>query len=112
MDIVDHFVTNVGLVLVGLVQCLVVGYVFGARRLREYVNKDSDFHVGRWWEMLIKWITPFILTILMVRILIERIITPYEGYPKWTLFVGGWGVIILVTVLALILMAIKGKTKT
>jgi NSS family neurotransmitter:Na+ symporter len=109
LDIVDHFLTNFGLVAIGLIQCIVVGYFFGAERLREYINIDSDFKVGRWWNIFIKIITPGILIILLIQKLIERFRVSYEGYPQWALFLGGWLILILITIISIILSIIKRK---
>ena len=109
LDVVDHFITTFGLVAVGLAECLVIGYVLGAERIRKYVNEHSDFSIGKWWNVLIKFITPLILAILILKSLWNEIKIPYEKYPGWVLFTGGWGIVVLVMLGAYILMKIKTK---
>ena len=46
LDIIDRAVSFYGLLITGLLACLVVGWVFGARKLREHINATSDFKVG------------------------------------------------------------------
>ena len=109
LDIVDHFLNNFVLVLVGLAECLVIGYVFGARRMRSFVNEVSDFTIGVWWDICIKFITPAILGISLVWVLIQRITGGYEGYPGWAVLLGGGGIVVLAVTLALLFSASRGK---
>ena len=104
LDIADHFLTNFGLATVGLLECIVVGYLYGTRRFRSLVNPHSDFRVGIWWDVCILVITPLILVISLGRIAWERFRVPYEGYPQWALALGGWGLVLACVILAIILM--------
>ncbi len=95
LDIVDHHVNNFGLTIFGMVECIAIGWLFGAKKIRKFINENSDFKIGRWWDVCIKYITPIVLVFITSNILIERIQKPYEGYPQWALFVGGWGAVVL-----------------
>jgi len=46
LDIIDHFITNFSLVAVGILECIIIGWIFGAKRLREFFNTVSDFKIG------------------------------------------------------------------
>ena len=83
LDIVDHFVTHYGVILGGMGQALIAGWVVGAESFRRYVNSISDWTVGRWWNISIRWIVPSTLTILFVAQLATDLKTPYENYPAW-----------------------------
>ena len=48
LDIVDHFITNYGLILIGLLELLAVGWLYGAEKLRSYINEVSDVRIGKW----------------------------------------------------------------
>jgi NSS family neurotransmitter:Na+ symporter len=95
LDIVDHHINNFGLTVFGLVECIAIGWLFGAKQTREFINNQSDFRIGRWWDVCIKYITPIVLAVIMGSMLFERIQKAYEGYPQWTLFAGGWGAVAL-----------------
>jgi len=101
LDIVDHFINNFGLVLIGLFECLVIGYVFGAKRMREYINSVSEIKLGAWWDWLIRVIVPIILIITVVMSTVKLLRVPYGDYPQWALLIGGWGVALLILALAL-----------
>lgn len=90
LDITDHFITNYGLVSVGLLEVIAVGWIYKAENLRKYINDVSDIKIGKWWNVLIKYVIPVILTLLLVTGIYRDIKTPYEGYPQWALFTFGW----------------------
>lgn len=92
LDIVDHYILEYGLVVVGLLECLVVGWVLGADTLRHHVNSTSVIQIGRVWDFCVKYLTPAILGFILVGTLIEEIRAPYGGYPRAaTLLIGvGW----------------------
>ncbi|MBI9017299.1 MAG: sodium-dependent transporter [Phycisphaerae bacterium] len=68
LDTVDSFVSEGtwGIMLVGLIECLVVGWVFDLKKLRAHANKNSDWKIGVWWEWSIKLIVPAILLALTI----------------------------------------------
>jgi neurotransmitter:Na+ symporter, NSS family len=107
LDIVDHFVTNFGLVLVGIFQCLAVGWAYGAKNLREYINSTSKWKLGAWWDISIKYVTPIILIVLVVLQFLKELEAPYESYPSWALAIG-WGAVIIPLLIA-IWLAFKKK---
>lgn len=109
LDIIDHFLNNFALIIAGLAECLVIGYVFGARRLRGFVNELSDFSIGRWWDICIKYVTPAILGVSLISVFIQRISRGYGGYPSWAVFIGGGGVVALALIVAWLLSNLKGK---
>ncbi|HBG60487.1 MAG: transporter [Omnitrophica WOR_2 bacterium GWF2_38_59] len=90
LDITDHFITNYGLVGIGLLEVIAVGWIYKAENLRKYINEVSDIKIGKWWNILIKFIIPVILSLLLVTGIYRDIKTPYEGYPQWALFTFGW----------------------
>jgi NSS family neurotransmitter:Na+ symporter len=92
LDIVDHFLSGYGLFIACLLQCLLIGWIFGAARLREYVNGLSVWKVGRWWDWSIRYLIPGILLILLVSGLVKDFAAPYYGhYSLSALVLLGWG---------------------
>jgi NSS family neurotransmitter:Na+ symporter len=81
LDIVDHFLTQYGLVLVAILECVVVGWFFKAYNLRKHINHYSQWSIKKWWwDAAIKIITPSILLFLFATSLATEIKQPYEGY--------------------------------
>ncbi|MCD6237586.1 MAG: sodium-dependent transporter [Thermoplasmata archaeon] len=109
LDIVDHFIANFGLVIVGLIECIAFGYLFRLYRLREHANNVSDIKIGRWWDLLIKFVIPAILIILLSVSLLENITVPYMDYPHWTIIVGGAVPSLAIFILSFVLMRMRRK---
>jgi len=89
VDIADHFVSNFALVFVGLMECIVFGYILGTEHIRHWVNEVSDVWLGQWWDTLIKFVAPVILVFIAVASFIELLIEGYEGLPTGALIIGG-----------------------
>ena len=89
IDILDHFITQYGLVTVGVVESLLVGWVLGAEEIREFINKNTRIKLGRWWNGMIKYFIPIVLSIMLIQSFTGDFRNPYEGYPWfWLLLVG------------------------
>jgi NSS family neurotransmitter:Na+ symporter len=110
LDIVDYATNQYGIVIAGILELIVIGWLFNLESVRIYVNKLSDFPVGRWWIYAIKS-TSFILAIILVLKIKGEIVSPYEGYSWTALGVYGLGVMIIITVGAFILSNKRGSKK-
>jgi NSS family neurotransmitter:Na+ symporter len=108
LEIVDQFISNFGLVLVGLAECLIIGWVFHLPRLREHANKTSDIKIGRWWDILIKYVIPIVLTTLLLIALYDLLTSP-QKYPLSALLVGGVAPCVIVFLLAFFFVRMQGK---
>ncbi len=102
-DIVDKWICDFGLVTAGLVQCIAVGYFYRVKEFRQYLNSISEVHLGKWWEIALRYITPAVLITILITNLYNEIQSAYAGYPRWATWIGGWGVLIVLFVLAFIL---------
>ncbi len=109
LDIVDHHINNFGLTIFGLLECIAIGWIFGAENVRGFVNGTSDFSIGRWWNFCIKYLTPAVLIFIIATTLVQRIRNPYEDYPQWTLLLGGWGAVALAFTVAIVFSKIFRK---
>ncbi len=104
LDIADHFITNYNGILVAIFQSILVGWVYGAEKLRRYINEVSDWKIGKWWNISIKYFIPIVLTALLATQLSKDLGTPYEGYPAWALNIG-WSLVVVPLILFLVLLA-------
>ncbi|ACL76826.1 sodium-dependent transporter [Ruminiclostridium cellulolyticum] len=103
LDIIDNFINSYGIVTVGLLEAITIGWLFGASKIREHTNAISYFSIGKWWNVMVKFITPLILTFMIISNIVNEIIKPYGGYSQKALIAFGWSVVILGIVLSLIL---------
>ncbi len=102
LDILDHFLNQYGLVLAGLLECIIVGWILKARVLRRHINAVSKWRINKLWDFSVKLLTPVILSVIIGLSLWKEFVEPYEGYDmKYILLVGvGW--IMFTLVLAVI----------
>ena len=108
LDILDYFVNNFGIVLGGILEVVLIGWFFDLESLRIHANQYSDFAVGKWWNFMIKFVTPLVLGVMFLQNLVENLFTRYEGYPLSALLLIGWGSFILCFVFAFIFYYRKG----
>jgi len=104
LDTADAFVNAFGIMAVALVAVIVVAWVFyRLPALKEHLNRRSSFPVGRIWMLLVGVLAPVVLGYLLVTELITKISEPYGGYPTWFLGVFGWGMVIALVVIGILL---------
>jgi NSS family neurotransmitter:Na+ symporter len=109
LELVDHFVANFGLVMIGLVECLILGWMYSLNKLREHANETSEIMIGRWWNYLIKFVIPTVLFMLLAMAIIQNIKDPYMGYPVWLIIIIGVAPLLIIFILSFVLMRIKAK---
>jgi len=85
LDIVDHFVVNYGLVIVGFLEALIVGWLWKGNDFMKFINENSEWKIGKWWSISIKYIIPLFLGVLLIWNVVNEFKVPYEGYPAWAL---------------------------
>ena len=107
LDIIDNFINNYGIVVVGLLEAFVIGWIVKPDTIRNHTNSISYFNIGRWWNVLIKFVTPSILLIMLISSIVTEVKTPYGGYTKGALLVYGWLVIALTIAASIILSKMK-----
>ena len=114
LDFVDSNITNgpFGILLVGLFQCLVIGWIYDIKKLRRHANRHSDWKLGVWWEWLIRVVIPLILGSLIVwsfydyygKFKVGEYLRDVDG--QW-IFKDIWGVVMMMVILlAAILLAL------
>ena len=102
LDVVDHFVTSVSLIVIGILECIAIGWIYGADKMRSYINKVSDFKIGNWWNLTIKYITPIALVVILAIQLKAEFAENYSGYPDWAILVG-WLFVLVPLVIAFLI---------
>ncbi len=110
LDIMDYFMNNFGLFMVGFLECIAIAYFYKSENLRLFLNDVSERKIGKWWNISIILIVPLASIILLLVSLIERIKSPYEGYPR-TAEAFGWGSLILFLILSFIFSRLTKEEK-
>lgn len=97
LDIVDSHVGNYIIATLGLVETVLVCRYYGIEKIRMEANEYSDFEIGRWFDILLKYVTPTLLGITVITNLIKGIREMTVGN-----LVFGWGTIIVMAIFATI----------
>ncbi len=111
LDMIDRAVAFYGLLITGALSCIVIGWFWKPKLLRDHVNETSDFKIGVWWEWIIKLVLPVgIIFVLIYGGFMVDIPEAYEGYQIGPL--NGSHVVWIVLVVTLILSFVLGRLKT
>ena len=103
LDIVDHYTNQINMILIGVLECVAVAWLFDSKKILTEVNKNTKkFKAPKWWFVTsLKFVTPILLGILFLYNMYALIMTggvygADDGYSLWANIVFGWGFSILV----------------
>ena len=95
LDIVDHFISNVALLGVGLLEAILIAYVFGSGKMAVHIREHGGLPLAWFWKWCIGFIAPLFLLVLLGAETWKNLTTPYGGY-SWAAVVAigvGWLVV-------------------
>ena len=119
LDIVDHFLNQYGLVTVGILEALILGWLYKTRRLKDHIAENLGLSGNRHrifkyivlqlWNYCIKFITPVALGIALIYSLVGEFQKPYENYPVSGIIILGIGWLLVTHVVAFGLSGLPWK---
>ncbi|MGB2929943.1 MAG: sodium-dependent transporter [Desulfobacterales bacterium] len=112
LDIADHFFTHYGLLIVATAECLLVGWLFNIKMIRQHINRISSIKVGAGWEFFIKVFTPAVLLGLLTIDFYNELSKPYGSYSWTAVVLIGIVWLLINLVIAFILAARPWKTQS
>ena len=118
LDIVDNWTNQYNMIIIGVLECIAVGWFFNPNKVLEEANKNSkNFKMPSWWfNTSIKFIAPIILTGFFIWNIYGLfsgggVYGKASGYPLWSNVVAGWLVMALVFASGFIIKALTKNTK-
>ncbi len=102
LDIVDHYLCNYGLVIIGLMEAIFIGYLINTDSFREYISSHSEIKAGRWWSFFVKIAVPIVLLVVLGYNTYYEFRNPYGGYSTAALAIG-FGFLVVLLIVAIIL---------
>ncbi len=95
LDIVDNWTNQINLIIIGIFECLAVGWFFDLKKVHHEVNRNAKkFKAPYWWfASSIKVIAPVLLIALFVWNMIDLFGNKggsYGDYPIWAQVTAGW----------------------
>ena len=103
LDIVDHFINNLCILALALVEIILMSYIVGLEDIRKHVNVSSDFSVGNAWKLCLKLVTVAVLGYTFIMNVVTDFGTPYGGYAVKDLVALGWSLLPVAFVMSLAL---------
>ncbi|BAJ03330.1 sodium-dependent transporter [Shewanella violacea] len=103
LDLVDYFINNVALLFSCFIELIILAWLFKIADIRDYANRLSDFTVGRWFDLCLRFLSPAMLAIILVKNLINTVTQGYGDYPMKDQLILGWGLILAMLVISLII---------
>jgi NSS family neurotransmitter:Na+ symporter len=101
LENIDGFINGPwGISLLGLLECVVLGWMYRITRLRQHANERSDWRLGVWWDWNIRIVVPVTLSALFAWSLYDTMTNP-AGY-----LVGEHGELLVPTLVGLVLAAL------
>jgi NSS family neurotransmitter:Na+ symporter len=106
LDIADHFLTHYGLVVVGILECVIVAWLFRLDILKKHINRISTIQLGPIWTGLIKFFVPLVLGLILIGDLFQEFRKPYGDYTWGSVIVIGvdW---VLLTLIAAVWLSMR-----
>ena len=111
----DGFVNGTwGVAFMGLLECVILGWLWRVDILRRHANSRSDWKLGKWWDYSIRMVIPLVLGTLFFWQLFDDIsgggfLKTSEG--NWILTnCVGLGIIALVPIASLALSLVRSRT--
>jgi NSS family neurotransmitter:Na+ symporter len=87
IDLIDHWAFSYGLLTVGLVECLLIGWMLPIGDLRRELNRNSRFHLPAAFDWLIKVVIPLALATVLGTSIYGEIANNIYGWsaerPSW-----------------------------
>jgi NSS family neurotransmitter:Na+ symporter len=114
---IDGFVNGTwGIAFLGMLECLLLGWLYRIENLRVHANERSDWYLGRWWNYAIRIFIPMVLGALFFWSLFNDVTAP-EGFLRtpagqWKVFdCVGMGIITVVPVIAVLMSMVKNPLR-
>jgi len=110
LDVVDYFINNFGIVMAGLIEIIIVIWLLRkTKELKDHANSMSDMRLGVWWDICLKYVTPLVLTYMVIQTFINNFTANYEGYPTDFVIKYGWSLLVVALLAGVVFARFKWK---
>ncbi|WP_407330397.1 sodium-dependent transporter [Enterovibrio sp. 27052020O] len=111
LDLVDYFMNNVALLASCLIELVIIGWLVKVSDIRAYVNKVSEFSVGAWLEVCVRFVSPLMLAWIVGTNLVNTFNEGYGGYAQSDLLTLGWGLTAALVAVGVIINIVSSPAK-
>ncbi|WP_415227899.1 sodium-dependent transporter [Psychromonas sp.] len=103
LDLVDYFINNIALLGSCIVELFIMGWLVKLTDIHKHVNSISDFSVGQWFKMCLRFLSPAFLIVIFTTNIVNTLTDGYGGYGQSDLLILGWGLVAAMLVLAIVI---------
>ena len=100
LDIVDAWTNQINLIVIGVMECIAIGWCFDLKKVLKQLNRNTkNYKVPYWWfGLAVKFIAPVSLTLLFIWNMYDLFFVKggHYGYALWAEIAAGWIVSALV----------------
>ena len=94
LSIFDHYINSYALILGGVLECILVGWLMKASRMRKHIFAVSGRKVWPLWDIAICFVIPVMLVSILLGALYKEFGAAYSGYPVGALLLFGGGILL------------------
>lgn len=93
LDLIDHWAFSHGLLIVGLIECILLGWVYGVHRIRKSINEHSKFNLPPAFDWLVKLVIPILIAFVLGFSIYNQVTDPggLYGVKYRQNFTATWG---------------------
>lgn len=99
LDVMDKYINYFGIVASAVIALLLILFTGKLKPLAEHINSVSSFKVGKLW-MFFLGVTSVILLFMLFNEAYKLLTNGYDGYPSWLVNSFGWGMSIVIVLIA------------
>ncbi|WZL80939.1 sodium-dependent transporter [Vallitaleaceae bacterium 9-2] len=110
LDIIDHFINTYAIAVAGLIEIIFLSWYLNLEDVRKYANSMSDFSIGKWWNISLKYLTPILLSVMFVFNTFIDLTKGYENYDLTSLLAIGGSTLVFIVIIAIVLNRMSGAS--
>ena len=80
-----------------------MGWLVKLADIRSHVNKISEFTIGKWFEVCLRFVSPVFLVVILGTNIVNTLTDGYGGYAQFDLLLLGWGLIAAMLVVGIVI---------
>ncbi|MGF1723713.1 sodium-dependent transporter [Photobacterium nomapromontoriensis] len=103
LDLIDYFINNIALLSSCLIELIIIAWLLKISDIRSYVNNISEFRIGKWFEICLRFLSPAMLAVILGTNLIRTVRDGYGNYQTPDLLMYGWGLVAAMFIIAIII---------
>jgi NSS family neurotransmitter:Na+ symporter len=103
LDLVDYFINNIALLSSCLIELVIMGWLVKLADIRKHVNAISEFTIGKWFEICLRFVSPVFLVVILGTNIVNTLTDGYGDYAQSELLVLGWGLIAAMLVVGILI---------